>query len=376
MQFALLGCCFLLGTILRSTFVVKILAHEAWLAAFGGALLSVPIFMLYCALARAYPGMDIFQINEAVFGKWAGRALDALYLLFFLALATVNLNDASGFVSAYLIEGTHTLPIAGAMLAALAYTLRKGMQQVARLAPAALTLAAALLTLSFIQSAPLMDFGRLFPIFRYGAGEYVHAALIVGAIPFGEAFALLTLLPHLSRRRLPHMDEPEKAQPIRLGRPLGMLFAATFFIVLAVHVRETAVLGPLLGYTSLPGFEVMRVASADASMARTESIYEILMVLMLCVKITVIDYAVVSAFAAMAGQTDKRPFILPCGLLLAFSMAAYRQSEYNHVLYILEVAPFVWLAFEFALPGLTWLAGLLKRPHGHPNGTKPKEARA
>ncbi|MDR2656331.1 MAG: spore germination protein, partial [Oscillospiraceae bacterium] len=135
-QWTFTACCFLMGTIMRSGFTNYLMGNESWLIVLTGAIAFIPFMMMYLALARQYPGMNLFEIADASLGKVGGFIVSVLLCVFYVSMATVNLMEVGSFVTAYLIQGTPFLAATLVAALAAAYVLTKGMGALSRLIPA------------------------------------------------------------------------------------------------------------------------------------------------------------------------------------------------------------------------------------------------
>ena len=85
-QFMFSIICFMQASILLTSFIVSFTKQDTWFV----ILLSVPVMFflifIYVALIKSFPGKNLMQINEAVFGKVAGKIISFLYLFSFLTL--------------------------------------------------------------------------------------------------------------------------------------------------------------------------------------------------------------------------------------------------------------------------------------------------
>ena len=61
--------------------IAKGAKENAWIAVIFAALLSIPIYLIYSGLMKAYPQKNIYKICEAIFGKYLGKLL-TIFLIF------------------------------------------------------------------------------------------------------------------------------------------------------------------------------------------------------------------------------------------------------------------------------------------------------
>ncbi len=67
--------------------------QDAWLAVLLGMVAGLGLFMIYGWLHKLYPELSLSNILEKVLGKWLGRLLGVLYILYFLYISCRLLRD-------------------------------------------------------------------------------------------------------------------------------------------------------------------------------------------------------------------------------------------------------------------------------------------
>jgi spore germination protein KB len=81
------------ATVLRSGYIVAVTRHDSWAMAVTGFLFAVPMVAIYAALFRKFPGKNLIEIDDVVFGSIMGKIVSVSYLFFFLSLAALNIGD-------------------------------------------------------------------------------------------------------------------------------------------------------------------------------------------------------------------------------------------------------------------------------------------
>ncbi|GHU72257.1 hypothetical protein AGMMS49992_07820 [Clostridia bacterium] len=359
-QWAFTACCFLMGTILRSGMINSIMDNESWLISFTGAVAFIPLMLIYLALTRRFPGMNLFQIADAALGKVGGFIVSAMLCVFYIMLATVNLMEIGSFVTGYLISGTPFLAVMIAAALAAAYVLTKGMGALSRLIPLITILTGAMLLINWAQSLSAADFSNLLPMFNKPAPSYIHATAVALAIPYGESLTMFALMPMVG----PQQD---------MKRPMLGTMAITCAVMLLVHIREIVTLGPMLTYTSLPTYEVMRMIDSSSTFTRTESVFAIQLMTLSFIKATIIIYALSRGLAHItrlelikpnnatnSSGSAHKAIVLPVCLFIAVYATTFHETPYNNIAWYVNVAPIIWLVFEAALPIVMLAAGALR----------------
>jgi spore germination protein KB len=340
-------CCFVMGTILRSAFIIYTTGNESWMVGIFGAIAFMPMAAGYLSLLRRYPGMNLFEIVSAVLGGAVGTVVNILFVLFYIAVACLNMMEIGSFITGYLIRGSNFLLVTVVTGAAVAYALRKGMSALMRTIPLVAIIGIALVIFSSIQSIPESNFRNLMPWFVHTPGEFVHGTLIAIAIPYGEMLTMFALVPHV---------RPGTS----LKKPMFLSIAFTMVIMVVVHVREAITLGALLTYTVLPSFDVYRMIDTASSFVRTESINAMILVALTYIKVTFLIYAAAQGLAHIGRLKSAKPLSIITCMFIAVYAEAFHNTSYNNIEWSVNVTPLIWITFEYAIPAALLLCAWFK----------------
>ena len=83
MQLFFLFAVFVQGSVLLFDFAIGISESQTWMVILIGLGLAIPFVLSYVALAKRFPGMNVVQINDAVYGRFLGKTLSLYYIFFF-----------------------------------------------------------------------------------------------------------------------------------------------------------------------------------------------------------------------------------------------------------------------------------------------------
>ncbi|MDR2505244.1 MAG: GerAB/ArcD/ProY family transporter [Oscillospiraceae bacterium] len=344
-------CCFALGTVMRSGLINQVTGNESFLIGIIGFAAYVPMMFLYSRLASKYPSMNLFQMAEAAMGKVFGKLVSALYLIFFLSLASHNLMEIGNFVSSFLLQGSPYFFVVAVSSLAAAYILWKGVASFIRIQPLILIIAMFLLVCSLIQSLGKMDLGNLLPVFQLPITTYVRSAVVAGAVPFGEVLTMFSILPLVrgNNQTQEANQKRELSSPVGKGmgiRPWFYVALFTCVVVTVIHLRDISIMGKLLTYVALPSVEVYRMVDSFSSIARSESLHAVILIMLALIKTVFCIYAVCQGLAEIFGIRNLNRVYLPASLLVSVSSVILRRSDINNIYYTVYVLPLFWLGFE------------------------------
>ncbi|RAV03472.1 endospore germination permease [Paenibacillus sp. YN15] len=349
--------CFMQATVLRSGYIISVTRQDSWAMAATGFLFTIPIVAIYAALLREFPGKNLIEIDDMVFGPIVGKVVSALYLFFFLSLAALNVRDLGGFVVQYLMPET---PIAAVILLSLlgcVYAIRQGMENLMHLSTFLGIIAVGAVVIHSILVLKDIQPGFLKPFFQLELMKYVQGTVSVSALPMGEILAFTMITPML--------EKPKKtAKPLLLGLLLSAISMAF------AMVRDTVTLGPLVFIVTLPSFESLRYVSLGDTLTRMESIYAVVLVLLFLFKICILLYAFVLGLTHMLGRKNReRPLsqksyppltLLSAALVFFYSLIVFESIMENRD-WGATTAPFFSLTFELLLPAVSLLVAFLSK---------------
>lgn len=350
LQLISIGACYLVGTTVVSVFMSSLAGNASWAIGFFGAMLFIPVVLIYVSLAKKYPGKGLFEINEAVFGSLAGRALSLLYCVFFLFTCALNIFEASNFVFLFILPGTPYAAIVGALILACIYGANKGIFVIARVSTIFGLLAGAGVLFNVGMSLTHEKFEYLLPLFSGELLDYIQSTHVVLAIPFGESLVLMTLIPDMDKN-------------VNLKKTYFILIMITAVVMALVHTREIISLGPILSYSSQPSFEAVRMTEIANIFSRIESIFALLLVSLTFFKAIMLLVICLRGIERVFRLESHRHFIIMLALIVGGYVATTQVSSGDNIYWGKNISPFVWSFFTAAIPLLTlvssWIKGLV-----------------
>ena len=347
MQLISIGCCYLLGTIVVSVFLSSVAGNESWLIGFLSGFAFIPVLLVYFSLAKRFPGKSLFEINEAVLGRFWGRALSLIYLVFMLTLCALNILEASNFLHYFIIPKTSLVVIASVLMLCCVYCARKGLMPLAQVATIFGLLSLAGIFANLILSLGHVSFKYLLPVFNLEPLDYVQSMHIITSIPLGESFILFFFVPDLS----------EKAS---FKKAFIIVIIFSMIIITLIHMREVTSLGTLIKFTTLPSYEAVRMIDFGGNFSRTESLFALLLISLTFFK-TLILFHLCAKGAEQVFRLKSSHHLLPmlAAFLVIYAVNAYGSAS-NNIFWGKNVSPFIWTFFTFVLPLLTLIIAVAK----------------
>jgi spore germination protein KB len=338
---------FIQGSLLTLTFAKDATKHDLWLALIVAFMISIPLALLYLTLALKFPGQNLIQINDAIFGPYLGKVVSFQYIMLFLMIVSANLWFAGDFFVSFFFPETPILVIIIMFAFICAWGVRAGIEGIARMS-IILVLVTILITLTtFIFLLNEMKFSNLLPIFDIPIYDFIHGVNIMMAIPFNEVFVFMMVIPYVN-----------KMKQVKTSVVYGMTLALMTSLI--VVLRNTLVLGPLADIVVSPSMEAVRLIDIGEIIERLEALVGIGLILTMFLKVSVFYYATVLGMAQLLKLRSYVPLVIPVGVI-GISLALANESSIKFNYTAMNTYPIFSLPFYIVLPLMSLLIAKIRK---------------
>ncbi len=350
-QFMFSIACFIQASSLLTGLFSSVARQNSWIIVLGGFLFCLVLLAVFVKLVETFPKKNLIQINDAVFGPVFGKGVSLLYIWFFLTLAALNLRDTGDFIRQTIMVETPSVVIGGIFLLLCAWAIFHGLRVMTRYSAFFTYLCIIILFAVIVFTARLMETNHFLPMFQLSPIEYLQGVNVIATIPFGEIVVFLMITPYVE------FEEGKVFRFFFTGFTIGAL------TILLMVWKDTAILGDLMEYFSLPSFESIRLVSLAKTMSRMEIFFAVILMALLFFKVSILYYGTVLGIAQMLNLSTYRHLILPFGVIIQVYSIGLYTSTAEHAASGREIVPIFWLLFEFILPALTLAVVYLRRLH-------------
>ena len=341
---------YLQASALLTSFLAGITKLESWIPLMLGFVLFLPFIYLYRTLMLMFPEQNYLQVLCEVFGTITGKIIGIFYLWFFLTLTALNVRDIGAFVNISILPETPNVVTMLCCVLVSVWAVRHGFKVVARYSSMFTIIEFLIVAVSIILVSNQIKLSNFRPLFAQSFGKYVQGTHIIATIPFGELVIFLMVMPcvrKLSRR--------EATQFWFCGAAMG------FIVLLAVLLRDIAILGNALPLFTLPGLVTLRLVNLNEALSRMEIIFTVAIMMLLFFKITILIYVSTIAVAQLFETTHfKRLALIVSAFILAYVPTLY-PSSVEHTISARTIEPVIWTVFEMILPLMTFIVAKLRR---------------
>ncbi len=339
---------FIQGSIFCTTLVFEITPKDVWLALLT-AFAVVTLFVLaYVKLMQKFPGKNLVQINDIVFGRYLGKVFSVLYILFFILSTTANLRFIMDFIVGLFMTETPIIVFAIMFVFACAWAVRNGIETLARTGLLFIMIIFILVLLIVILTASKFDINNLFPVLDIPLIDFIQANHIILSIFFGDIFVFMMLIPY--------MDDIKKAKKsVLLGLTIG---TATMLIV---SVMITGVLGNLDSIVNSPLISTIRQAEVAKILNRMDFLVVSVLIFSVFMKISVIYYATTLSIGQLFNLKSYKPLVIPIGIIFVGLLVPVFANPIAQAECGMNTWPFFASIIQFLLPPVTLLVATICR---------------
>ncbi|QCJ42351.1 spore gernimation protein KB [Bacillus sp. S3] len=316
--------------------------QDAWLAILLGLAGGLALVLIYYRLYTYYPDLPFTSYVQEITGKWIGRLLSLLYIIYFMYFATRVLRDFGELLTTTIYFNTPLIVINSLMMLTIIYGVHKGIEVIARMgellfgviylmafAGAGLILFSGIIHLEYLQ--PVLEHGWR-PIFIAFLRE-------TSARPFGEMVVFCMLLPYL--------NDQKKAKAACLG---GIILAGiNVAITAAINVATLGV--DLFLRSNFPLLTTIGKIQLANFIERLDVLFIIYLVIAGYFKISLFFYAAVIGATDLFKFKTHQKLSFPFGLIILFASITIASNYAEHLKEGLETVPiYVQWPFQIIIP--------------------------
>jgi spore germination protein KB len=320
--------------------------QDLWLSVLIGASLFVPVLLVYARLISLYPGKNIYEIISTLLGKFFGKVIVILYVLYAIFFGAGLMRYFSEFMQVSSLLETPQIVIFLLLFVIALWTMKCGMQTLGRWSKFVLPVVVISISITIIIAVKYMHFDNILPIAATPFPSLMNNAFSFFALPFADTVLFLTVFDSV--------DENETPYKILF---FGLLISTV--IILAVKLRNLFILDvPSLRMYYFTSFTAVSVIALGDFLTRIEVLIGLVFSIDLYVRFCVAYYAV-SAGLSNIFKIDYKKLAVPAGLLI-ISLAAILFENMLEMYLWNDVYKYFAFPFQVALPLLMFIVAEIK----------------
>lgn len=340
------------GSTLTLAYASGVVKHDTWLVILSGLAVTIPFALIYVSLAKRFPGMNLVQIHDVIYGRYIGKAISTLYFIYFLMVLSFNIRVLGDFYSTFFMPETPLIFFLVVITLVCAYAVRNGIEVLARISPLFVAIVFLIIISAFLLLLKDMNFANFLPVFELPLSKFIQGTHIIAAIPLGEVFLFLTVMAAMN-------DYKHASRSMLLGLLLGAVS------LLLIAIRDSAVLGGTEAILISPAFQAFRLIDIGNIFTRMDILIGIGLTIMIFLKSSLFYYAATVSISQLLRLKSYVPLILPVGGITVILAITDWQSSVEAARFAPNAAPIFITPFLFIFPPLSLLIAKVRNLTGH-----------
>ena len=316
--------------------------QDSWIAILVAMIGGFFLFFIYHRLFQYYPDIPFTEYIQKIIGKGLGRILAFLYILYFSYLAARVLRDFGEMLTSFAYPETPLFITNALLMIVIIYTVRKGIEVLARAGELLFILIYFLILSGFILIvfSDLIDLNHLRPVFEEGFWPVLKTAFTQTLFfPFGEVIVFTMIFPYL--------NNPKKA------KITGILALGLSGINLAIEMAiNIAALGvDLTSRSQYPLLTTIQTIQVADFLERLDVYFMLGTIISGFVKISIFFYAAVIGTSSLFKIKESSHLAYVIGLTILFLSLTIASNNVTHLREGVEIVPMMLhLPFQVIIP--------------------------
>ncbi|MDX8344558.1 GerAB/ArcD/ProY family transporter [Rossellomorea sp. YZS02] len=331
--------------------------QDAWLAILIGMLVSFVLLLVYHKLYMYYPDLLPTEYMQKILGKGAGTILAFLYLFFFMYDASRVLRDFGEMLLTFAYPETPLFIANALLMLVIIYTVRKGIEVIARSGELLFMLMFLLSVVGFILIvvSGLIDFKNLQPVLEEGLAPVLKVVFTQTLyFPFTEVIVLTMVLPYL--------NNPKKAKMT--------MFCATGLsginLILTMLINISVLGVDLTARSQFPLLSTVQSIQVADFLERLDVFFMLGLIIGIFFKISILFYAAVIGTSSLFKVQSPSRLAYPLGLIVLFMSMAIARNFQEHIHEGLKVVMYVLhLPLLVGIPIVLLMIAFVKNRKNH-----------
>ncbi|MCT4562840.1 MAG: endospore germination permease [Maledivibacter sp.] len=323
--------------------------RDLWLAILLALVLAIPLYLIYSRLLSLYHGKDIFGILEAVFGKFFGKAVGLIFVVYAFHLGTLVLRDQGDYLVAISLPETPIIIPTIIVVILCTLVVKAGIEVLGRWSKLFVILNAPIPTIMILMLIPQMDICNIMPILYKGTKPFLKGTLQALSFPFGDVVVFLMVFFALKSKKSSYNVFIK-----------GLLWGG--FLIIGVSLAEILVLGEdLYAATYFPNHSAASKVSIGDLLQRLEVIVIVATLTSFFVKISICLLAVCNGISKILGCREYRFIVAPIALLMCNFSYFIHDNIIMKTKWVDSIGIYYFLPLQVGIPILILIAAEIKQ---------------
>jgi spore germination protein KB len=318
------------------------LGQDVWIAIGVSIALFIPFALIYARIIKIFPGKDIYDVSEELFGRIFGKIIIILITWYAIHLGALVLRNFSEFIQIATLTETPQLIIMITMLLVVIYLAKSGVEVLGRWSIIIFVIVIAVVIFTVLASIGNMSFDNLLPISEHQIGDVLTSGYHIFSFPFAETILFMTIASSIRKK-----DSPYKIYLY------AILIAGIIFMI--IIMRNITVLGvPMSQASYFPSYTTTRLISISDFLTRIEGSITINFILAGITKITVCLIAASKGISKLFSIKNYNSIIVSVALII-LALCTILYDNIQQMFEFLPVYSIYAVPFQIIIPLILWI---------------------
>lgn len=327
--------------------------QDAWIPLLMSIGLGAMLTLLYIAVAKKYPVVSLFEVNDLVFGKWLGRLITLGISFLTLIFGAQDVFYVGHFMSTQIMPSTPIQSINILFMLVVMMGAKLGLVVFLRTAEIFFPWLILLFTLFMTMNIPNMDTNNLLPIGEATAIPITRCVLRIVCFTYVPLFITIG----------PIIYQVSNIKRAAKGYLVGVVISG--LVLLLLVASSVLVLGAdTTAMESFPSYALAQRISIGNFLQRIEVVVAFLWLVSIFFKTSMYFHTTLRGLAHTFQLRDYKSLCVPLGLivivlaLLVYPNGAAEQKWDNHT--YLPLALLLGVVYPLSIVLIGWMRGRLR----------------
>ncbi len=322
--------------------------ENSWISVLIASMIGILVVLMYIQIFKLDRNKDIFQLLEKLLGKWLGKFISFLFVLYVFYVVIGNLRAMGDFIITHILVETPLEVMILLILITCLIGVRMGIEVISRTSEVFFPYVAIAIFLLIAMVFKEAEVTKIQPILQTNIGGMLAGAVPLIGYPFFELIILLSLMKDVNK--------PEKAKKaFIIGVTIGgfLLTSITLMCLLVLGVDLTV-------RNTYPTYVLGKKISIADFVERVEVIVAIIWFFTIFFKIMTIFYVLSVGVSRILNLKSYKTVTVP----IAYFIIVFAVVLAPNVVYTSQFITGTWIplsaTFGLVLPIILLVVGLLK----------------
>lgn len=329
--------------------------NDAWISGIVGIIMAVPMLLIYSRILSLFPGKDLFDILNIIFGKILSKIISLIYIWYAFHLGALVLRNFGEFMNIVAMPETpmfmQVLCLGGICIVAV----RLGIEIIGRTIVYFIPLIFFIIVVVLLLIIPQMHFQYLKPVLGNGIRTILSGSFSTFSFPFAETVIFICIFNSLKTKKSPYKVYF-----------WGLLISGS--IITITTIRNIGVIGNMLDSFYFPSYEVVSMIAIGDFLQRIEVSVSAIFIFGAFIKASICLLAACKGIGKMFNLKDYRTIAIQVGLLMIY----FSYTIYDNVMemryWAFKIYSYYAFPMEVILPLIIWILAEIKVRNRISNG--------